>query len=181
MKANNKTKALLRIRNFLSTPRAELICKSYITSCFDYCPLIWMFCNKTLHQLIVTTHKRALRAVEMDFSATYEELLTLRKTCSIHNRNLLLLVTEVYKSVNNHNPEFMGELFVEKDHPYKFRSGSTFSLPKRQETGTNSLVFRACLAWNTLPKSIKKATSVEEFVSGVRNNGPIYCKCKICI
>ena len=45
-KANNKTKALLRIRKFLNLEQAQVLAEAYISSNFRYCPLIWMFCGK---------------------------------------------------------------------------------------------------------------------------------------
>ena len=45
--ANNRLRALTRIRRFLSTEQAKYLSEAYIMSAFKYCPLIWMFCNKT--------------------------------------------------------------------------------------------------------------------------------------
>ena len=42
-KANNKTKALLRIRKFLNLEQVQVSAEAYISSNFRYCPLIWMF------------------------------------------------------------------------------------------------------------------------------------------
>ena len=49
-KANNKTKALFRIRKFLNVEHAQMLSEAYISSNFKYCPLIWMFCVKILWQ-----------------------------------------------------------------------------------------------------------------------------------
>ena len=45
--ANNRLKALTRIKRFLSTEQTKYLSETYITSAFRYCPLIWLFCNKT--------------------------------------------------------------------------------------------------------------------------------------
>ena len=44
--ANNRLRALTRIKRFLSTEQAKYLSEAYIMSVFKYCPLIWMFCNK---------------------------------------------------------------------------------------------------------------------------------------
>ena len=62
-KANNKTKALLRIRKFLNLEQARVLAEAYVSSNFRYCPLIWMFCGKMRDNLIVKTHCRTLRAI----------------------------------------------------------------------------------------------------------------------
>ena len=179
-KANNKVRALLRIRRYLDLPKAELLCNSYIISCFNYCPLIWMFYNKTANKMIVSTHRRALSAVQMSFSQSYEELLASNKSESIHKKNLRLLVIEVYKCVSRLNPEFMWDYFLNKDINYSLRLGISLFLPPKKTTSTNDLVFRACQAWNKLPKTIKLASSLEKFKSGIKDIDSIYCMCKLC-
>ena len=55
-KANNKTKALLRIRKFLHLKQAQVLPETYISPNFKHCPLIWMFCDKMSDNLIITDH-----------------------------------------------------------------------------------------------------------------------------
>ena len=62
-KANNKTKALLRIRKFLNLEQAQVLAEAYISSNFRYCSLIWMFCGKMSENLIVEIHYRPPRAI----------------------------------------------------------------------------------------------------------------------
>ena len=45
-KANNKTKALFRIRKLLNLEQVQVLVEGYISSNFRYCPLSWMFCCK---------------------------------------------------------------------------------------------------------------------------------------
>ena len=76
-KANNKTKALLRIRKFLNFEQTQVLAETYISPNFRYCPLIWMFCGKMGDNLIVKTHYRTLRAIYDTQTRSYEELLHL--------------------------------------------------------------------------------------------------------
>ena len=57
------------------------------------------------------THKRALRAVNNDFSMDMTEFLRQNGDVRIHTRHLQLLMTEVHKSLNQKNPQIMWELF----------------------------------------------------------------------
>ena len=41
-KASAKLNALARISNYMNLPKRRIIMKSFITSRFDYCPLIWI-------------------------------------------------------------------------------------------------------------------------------------------
>ena len=179
-RAINKAKALLRISKYLDLPKAESLCNSFIISCFNYCPLIWMFCNKSAYKMITSTYRRTLTAVQMDFSKSYDELLIQNKAEPVHLKNLRLLMIEVYKSVNRLNPEFMWELFVDKGFSYSLRLGISLTLLSSKIANTNDLVFRACLVWNKLPKALKHAPSLEEFKSAINGISSIYCNCKLC-
>ena len=81
--ANNKVSQLLRIRHYISIEQARPIVNAYILPYFFYCPLIWMFCHKKEVTQINRVHKRALRAIQNDHSATFEKLLELAHTVSI--------------------------------------------------------------------------------------------------
>ena len=83
-KANNKTKTLLRIRKFLNLDQAQVLAKTYISSNFRYCPLIWMFSSKMSDNLIVKTHYKTLRAIYDTQTRSYEEILHLSGKKKIH-------------------------------------------------------------------------------------------------
>ena len=108
--ANQKLNALLRIRNYLSLKK----CNAYILSPFNYCNLIWMFCDKHSNHNIRNVQKRALRLLHGNFNKSFEELLHITGSTTIHVKNLQSLMTEVYKSLRHINPEFVGSFFVKK-------------------------------------------------------------------
>ena len=83
-KANNKTKALFRIRKFLTLEQGQILAEIYISSNFRYCPLIWMFCGKMSDNFIVKTHYRTYRAIYDTQTRSYEELLHLSGKKKIH-------------------------------------------------------------------------------------------------
>ena len=66
--------ALIRISNFLSEDESKLIMKTLIDSQFNYCPLLWMFCSRTLNDKINKLHARALRVVYKNANLTFENL-----------------------------------------------------------------------------------------------------------
>ena len=59
----NRLRALTRIRRYPSTEQTKYLSEAYIMSAFKYCPLIWMFCNKTSNNQINKIDKRTLRLV----------------------------------------------------------------------------------------------------------------------
>ena len=51
-KAGQKLNALARVSNYLTHNQNRLLLNSIIKSQFSYCPLIWMFCSRSLNNLI---------------------------------------------------------------------------------------------------------------------------------
>ena len=101
---NQKLHALGRISNYLSKDKLKIIMKSFIQSQFNYCPLTWMFHNRTLNNEINKLHERPLRIVYKNDSLTFQELLDKDNSITIHQRNLQRLATEMYKVENKTSP-----------------------------------------------------------------------------
>ena len=150
--AQYKLHALRRIRKYLSLEKAKMLGNSFIDSQFNYAALIWMFCRKGLYLKMQKIHHKTLKAIYQSYK-TYEELLELSETVSIHQRHLRFLVSEVYKSTSYLNPKFMCSFFTHKEIPYNLSKGQVLSLPPARSTyyGTNSVDFRRSLIWNNLP------------------------------
>ena len=82
--ANLKVKAFSRIAGYLQKHKAYVLYKTFIRSTFNYCPLIWMFCGKTANNRINQLHKRALRVLHNDYTATFEDLLEKSEEVTAH-------------------------------------------------------------------------------------------------
>ena len=46
-KANQKIHAFARLSNYIDPVKSEILMNSFISSQFNYCPLVWMFNNRT--------------------------------------------------------------------------------------------------------------------------------------
>ena len=141
--AKYKLRALQKIRNYLSTEKARLLATTFINNQFYYAPLIWMFAGKSLISKVQKIHFRTLQVVYNTYEKSYNELLILNRDISIHQKHLHFLATEVYKSVNNLNPQFMWNYFNISTLPYELRKGNKVNLPETRACGygTNSLLF----------------------------------------
>ena len=181
-RASFKLHALQRIRKYLTVEKARLIANAFIDSQFNYAPLIWMFAGKTAINKICKIHHRTLQVVYNDYSKTYDELLEISKTTSIHQRHLKCLAIEVFKSISHSNPEFMWKFFNEKQMPYNLRNGNKLVLPRAKSLrfGINSLCFRGSMLWNNLPLTVKNSDNINEFKQNLRNLGNIHCNCIVC-
>ena len=100
--------------------------KAFIDSQFGYCPLIWMFNNKTLDSKMNRLHNKALRLVYKDTCLTFEELLQKDNSFKIHNRNLQKLAIEMYKVVNGIAPAMMNCIFPQRTITYDLRNSNPF-------------------------------------------------------
>ena len=140
-----------------------------------------MFCRKKQYLKIQEIHHKALKVVYKS-NKNYDELLRDNKEFSIHQRHLRALICEVFRSLKNLNPEFMWSYFVFKNITSNIRNGPLLRLASAKSTsyGINSVLFRACVLWNSLPQSVKDSESIAELKTKMKNLGNIDCLCILC-
>ena len=110
----------------MNMQKRRTIMKSFVTSQFRYCPLIWMFHSRRLNSKINSIHERALRITYQDHISTFQELINKDNSGSIHHRNLQALATEMFKIHSCLSPDILREIFVPKISLYNLRGNNTF-------------------------------------------------------
>ena len=115
-KAQYKLHALQHIRKFLTIEKTKIRRNAFIDIQFNYALLMWMFCRKTLYSKIEKIHYRNLKVI-YGIDHSYNNLLLRSNSFSIHQRHLRYLVTEIFKSLSQINPEFMWSFFKQKSYP----------------------------------------------------------------
>ena len=181
--ASAKIKGLGRIRNRLNLSQAKILYNSFILSQFNYCCLVWMLCSKTLQNKITQIEKRPLRIVYNEPNLNLDKLVELDKSTTIHIKNIITLLTEVYKTTSGENSIFMNKIFTPKKQYYNLRITNLLSFPKviGSKYGTNTFVFRATHLWNQVPGSIKTEPNAKCFKPKLtRNWRVIICACTNC-
>ena len=180
-KGNQKLHALARISKYLSQDKLRIIMKTFIDSQFNYCPLTWMFHNRTLKNKINKLHERALRIVYKNEKLTFQELLDIN-SITIHEKNLQRLATEMYKVKNNISPLPMQELFTVQVNEHELRNRRCLEIPKVRTVGygTETIRYREPKTWELLPIEIKEAKSLLEFKTKLKVWKPQGCTCKLC-
>ena len=109
-----------------------MLMKAFVSSQFSYCPLIWMFHSRKMEHRINSIHKRALKLVYQGSpNLTFQELLAKDKSVSVHQKNLQLLATEIFKSKTGMSPELMNDIFHFVERPYNLRSD--YTLKRKQD------------------------------------------------
>ena len=180
--ANKKIHALARVSKYMSQSKRKLIMNAFIKSQFGYCPLVWMFHSRGLNNRINKIHERALRLVYNDSQSTFADLLTKDNSVSIHDRNLQILATEIYKLKLNESPRIIESIFKEKNIGYETRKSNPFitNNVKTVKYGTETLSFRGPKTWSMVPEDIKKSKSLADFKRKIKSWIPVGCECRLC-
>ena len=80
-----------------------------------------MFCFRQSNNLINKVHERTLKLIFKD-NYNFEVLLEKQHDFSIHERNLQVLMTEIYKIVNGIAPPIMNSLFTFRLNQHNLRN-----------------------------------------------------------
>ena len=84
--------------NGLKLNKRRNLMKAFIISPFSYCPLIWMFHSRNLNSKLYWIHEQALRLVYQN-NHRFSEILDLDNSVTVQEKNLQVLVTEIYKVI----------------------------------------------------------------------------------
>ena len=181
-KANLKLQALARISFFLNKTKLKTIMTAFIESQFSYCSLIWMFHSRKLNKKINRVHERSLRIVYKDYDSSFEVLLDIDNSFSIHHRNLQKLATEMFKVKNKLSPHFMHKVFPESHVPYNLRKDTYFKTKNIHSVhnGLDTLSYRGPKTWDLVPNNIKQSPNLNIFKAKIKTWRPTGCTCNIC-
>ena len=140
-----------------------------------------MFHNRTLNNRINRFHGRAIRIVYRDKTSNFTELLQ-KDNVAVHQRNLQVLVSEVYKVKMVLTPQLVKELFPLSTHAYNMRSTYEFKLEnvKTFHYVTKSFSFLGPKIWEFVPLEIKSSQFLEEFEKKIKSRIPENCPCTLC-
>ena len=117
-----------------------------------------------------------------DSKLKFKELLHKNKTVSIHQRNLQMLATEIFKAKLNISPEILKELFSFNVRNYNLRSQSTLKRIKTNSVyfGSKNLFSLAPKIWDFVPDNSKNENSLERFKNRIKTWATDKCRCRIC-
>ena len=162
---NKKLNALHRIGSHMSLGKRKMLLSAFITSQFNYCPLIWMFHLRALNNEINRLHEKALRIVYEDYISKFHKLLE-NDSGSNYHRNIQTLAIEIFKFLNGLSPKVMHEVFqVKLLAPYHPRDKNELYSrnPKTVTYGTESVSFKAPEIWSLVSQESKNFQSLYSF------------------
>ena len=181
-KVSNKLNALTRIAPHLDQDQKKLIYNSFFTGQLSYCPLIWTYCSRQSNHLINRLQERALRITYNDYDSSFPELLEMSNESTVHIRNIKVLMTEIYKFLNDLSPPIMSDIFEKHEDHYSLRNPRSLASKRKMTTiyGIDTIAFRGPQIWHSLPQDIKNSESLNSFKSNIKRYGNLTYHCKIC-
>ena len=182
-KTSRKIHTLSRVTPYMNISKRRILMNAFFKSQFSYCPLVWTCHSRANNSKINMLHEHWFRIIYSDKKSSFEALLEKDGSVSIHNRNIQILATEMFKIKNDLSPEIMTELFEQRnEHHYNLRNNVHFITPQIRTVyhGSESISFLGPKIWNILPDRLKNATSLEVFKIKIKKWKPQNCPCRLC-
>ena len=166
----------------MNKEKLRILARAFIESQFGYCPLIWMFHNRTLNNKINRLHERTLRLVYNDHESSIEELLIIDNSLTIHERNIQRLTVEMYKVENNLTPVFVKSIFPLSTNPYNLRNKQSYEVENIHTSryGSETVSYLGPKTWAMVPENIKNSVFLKEFKTKIKKWKPTGCSCRLC-
>ena len=141
-----------------------------------------MFHSRTLNNKINSIHERSLRITYSDNISTFEELLKKDNSVSIHQKNLQILATEMFKVYKSMSSSILNDIFVPKVSNYNLRVNSYFESRKVTSVhhGIESLSFLVPKIWHLVPLDIKQSQNIKIFKDRIKKWNFSECPCRLC-
>ena len=140
-----------------------------------------MFHSRTLNSRINRLHERALRITYKNANISFNELLEMDGTFTIHHKNLQKLAIEIFKVVHGLGPASMSNIFQLSTYNGNLRYKTFKSSNVRTVYhGTETIDFRGARLWDSIPLSIKETDSLSTFKYNIKRWKPEGCLCRLC-
>ena len=155
-RASQKLNALARVAPYMNMQKKTISIKSFVTSQFGHCPLIWIFHGRRLNNEINSIRERDLRITYQDHISTFQELLNKDNSVSIHHRSLQILAIEIFKIHSGLSPDILRKTFVPKISSSNLRRNNTFQRRQVHSAyhSTESLSFLGSKIWDLVPMEL---------------------------
>ena len=112
----------------------------------------------------------------------FNSLLSNQNEITIHQRNLQVLMTEIYKIINHIAPPIMSSLPEIRENTNNTRYFQVLSNESRRTInyGLETICYRAPFLWANLPPEYKLANSLNIFKRKIKNWKGENCPCRLC-
>jgi hypothetical protein len=182
-KAGAQLSALTRIKRYLDEGCKITLTKTFITSHFRYCPVVWHFCGQGNTEKLENIQKRSLSLALNQPNNDYGALLKKANLTTLELTRQKCILIEVYKSVNNLNPNYLNNLFQKVNISHFTRNsvnGLCIPTTKTVSYGSHSVKHFGAILWNNLPSDIQTAENLNIFKERLTTWQGAACRCAKC-
>ena len=130
-----------------------------------------MFCSRNANNLINKFQERSLRLITNDKTSTFEHLLQANNEITTHQRNLQVLMVEVFKIINGFAPPMMEDFFLFCENAHNIRNFQIISNESKKSIRwyrLETMKYRTSLLWANLPEKYKTGTSLNSFKTKIK-------------
>ena len=180
-KAGKQVKVLGRLSRVLNESNKLLLYSSFISCYFNYCCVLWHFCNNSDTLKIEKLQEKALRYYMLDFKSPYQHLLYNCGKSTLFLQRLQKLMEGIYKILNGLYPSYLNDI-ITVEYIKHLRCQARLLVPRvnTMRYGKKSLPYLSPVLWNTLDNDIKQCNVLTAFKKRMKLwNGPT-CNCGFC-
>ena len=179
-KAAGQLNYIISKKRFLNQKEKTILIESFIMANFNYCPLVWLFCNSQSNIKQERIQKRALRFLYNDYESDYDHLLKTANKPSLQIRKLRLLALEIFKTLNDLNPTYMKDIFTLNTRRDHTENKLLVKAQRTKQYGTDTLRSLGPKIWNSLPNNFRNSESLNSFKILIKTWSGASCACKNC-
>ena len=164
--------ALKRIRPTITIDVANKIYKAIIQSHIDHCSTVWDGLGVTLLDKIQKLQNRAARIItQSNYHTSASNLLEELGWDNVSTRWKKQKAILMFKTLNNRAPEYLRNLFTDRNLHYSLRDTcGKLNLPRpRTDYMKRSFSYCGAHLWNNLPQSIRTIKSFRIFKKAIQN------------
>ena len=131
------------LRSDLNSNKTKTIFTTTVKYQLNYSPLVWMFCPRRSNNFINKVQKRVLRTTYNNHLTNFKSLLSNHNEITIHQKNLQVLMTEIYKIINHIAPP-KSSLFEIRENTHNTRFSQVLSNESRRTVnyGLETICYR---------------------------------------
>ena len=141
-----------------------------------------MFCSRTSNNRINKLHERSLRVIHNDETNDFNTLLEMNNEVTIHQRNIQVLMLEVFKIKYVLAPPIMNSTLIRRENIYNLRNFQEFETETKRTVnyGIESFSYRSPQLWAMLPAELKEINLIDQFKREIRKWTCLNCPCRLC-
>ena len=138
-------------------------------------------CYRQSNHLLNKLQERALQVTYNHYDSSFSELLEMSNESTIHIQNIKVLMTEIYKFLNDLSPPIMSDIFQKQENYYSLKIPRPL-VSKRKFTTTydiDTISFRGPQIWQDPPQNIRTSNSLNLSKSNIKRYGTLTYHCKL--